>query len=298
MINLTDLSGAVNVLNATALALKKNNVWEGKYIAVVAKHGTPCGLGVADSKKEALERMVSGDPLAAFGGAMLANFPLDEDDANILKTFKLENGQKRIYDLIAVPDIDEKTTELLARKDDKCRIFVNDTLADIENIPMSDAQVEKQVRGGIVVCDAPRFILDMASIDMTNHSGRKLSASELADLCIAHSVCALSKSNTVTLVKDGTLLANASGQQSRVQCVKLALMKLQEFHPDAKNFTAASDSFFPFTDGPELLIDGGASTIFATSGSKADEKVIELMLRKNINFITIPDKTGRLFYGH
>lgn len=302
LINHTDLSAATNVLNLAALTLTTNGLWSNDtYIAVVVKHGTPCGFGYAvGNKTQALKNMVAGDPQAAFGGAVVTNFPLDYEDGMLLKNHLLTAGQKRIYDLIAVPALTDDTVTLLARKDDKCRIFTNSYLKGIHLIPMPTEQVERQIRGGKVMCNASQLVLDMQSpkVDVTLNKNEEFNPTSLADLCIAHAICATSKSNTITFVKDGVLLANASGQQSRVHCAKLATAKLKEFHPEVFGFTAASDSFFPAEDGVEVIIRAGAGTIFTTTGSKADEKVMAMIALNKIRLVTMKDSEGRLFYGH
>jgi phosphoribosylaminoimidazolecarboxamide formyltransferase/IMP cyclohydrolase len=301
LINLTDLSAAANVLNLAALTLQENDLWvSGACVAVVVKHGTPCGFGYSPNDPiTALEKMIAGDPQAAFGGVVVTNFTITELGAQKLTKYLLEDDQKRVYDLVAAPDVTEKAVEILARKKDKCRIYENSSLYSVQARPMPTQQIIRQVRGGVVVCDAPSIIFDAKASNIgCNLDGFSLEGPQLIDLCIGHAICATSKSNTITFVKKGVLLANASGQQSRVHCVKLAIAKMNEFHTDTEGFVAVSDSFFPFEDAAQLLVEANAGWVFATSGSMRFEQISEVFTNANIAFITVPDAEGRLFSGH
>jgi phosphoribosylaminoimidazolecarboxamide formyltransferase/IMP cyclohydrolase len=114
-------------------------------------------------------------------------------------------------------------------------------------------------------------------------------------------------------VKDGRLYGNGVGQQDRVGAAKLAIFRAddatafanrarqdltQETKADLENAVAYSDSFFPFPDAPEVLINRGIKTIFSTSGSVNDEKIIELCKAKGVNLIMLPDAEARGFYQH
>ena len=109
----------------------------------------------------------------------------------------------------------------------------------------------------------------------------------------------VSNSNTITIVKDGRLLGNGVSQQDRKGAAKLAaFLRAKDAGHDTKEAVAYSDSFFPFTDGPEILISAGIKVIFATSGSVRDKEVLEFCKEKGIIFVTIPDKDGRGFFRH
>ena len=119
---------------------------------------------------------------------------------------------------------------------------------------------------------------------------------ENEDVLLAWAVGCTSNSNTITLVKDGQLLGNGVGQQDRVGAANLAILRAGD--KDLTGATAYSDSFFPFPDAPEVLINRGIKTIFSTSGSVNDEKVVELCQAKGVNLIMLPDSEARGFYQH
>jgi phosphoribosylaminoimidazolecarboxamide formyltransferase/IMP cyclohydrolase len=94
------------------------------------------------------------------------------------------------------------------------------------------------------------------------------------------------------------LLANGVGQQSRVRAAKLALSIAEECQHDVKGAVASSDSFFPFTDGPQTLQEAGIKAIMTTSGSVRDPEVIEFCEKNKVSLLMIPDPIGRGFYNH
>ena len=140
----------------------------------------------------------------------------------------------------------------------------------------------------------------------------------LRDIILAWGVGSTSNSNTITLVKESRLYGNGVGQQDRVGAAKLAIFRADDAamfaknsdvgRPDSgrptseladlENAVAYSDSFFPFPDAPEVLINRGVKTIFSTSGSVNDEKIIELCKNRGVNLILLPDSEARGFYQH
>jgi phosphoribosylaminoimidazolecarboxamide formyltransferase/IMP cyclohydrolase len=93
-------------------------------------------------------------------------------------------------------------------------------------------------------------------------------------------------------------LGNGVGQQDRVGGCELAIKRARDSHHDLKNSVAYSDSFFPFPDGPQKLIDAGIKTIFATRGSVKDEAIKKVCADNGVTLVTLPDSTARGFFGH
>ena len=127
------------------------------------------------------------------------------------------------------------------------------------------------------------------------------------DLILAWAIGCTSNSNTITIVRDGKLLGNGVGQQDRVGAAKLAIARADDAHTaltgenskaNLENAIVYSDSFFPFSDGPKVLIDRGIKIIFATSGSVHDKEVIKDCLAEGATLVMYPDKTSRGFAWH
>ena len=200
---------------------------------------------------------------------------------------------RRLLDIVAAPSFTPEAIEILARKKGKCRILVNPA---IENAGMNSLDTAKRfryVRGGFLTQPNYSFVPDVKN----------------ADVVLAWAVGCTSNSNTITLVKDGRLVGNGVGQQDRVGAAKLAIFRADDAAKFAdhaaldtvkmiENAVAYSDSFFPFPDAPEVLINRGIKTIFSTSGSVNDEKIIELCKNKGVSLILMPDSEARGFYQH
>ena len=126
----------------------------------------------------------------------------------------------------------------------------------------------------------------------------ELSDSQKSDLVLAWAVGSTSNSNTVSLIKNNMLIGNGVGQQDRVSCCQLAIKRAKDAGHDINGSAAYSDSFFPFVDGPQTLIEAGVKTIFATSGSVKDDEVKKFCADKGTTLVMLPDSQARGFFGH
>ena len=126
-------------------------------------------------------------------------------------------------------------------------------------------------------------------------------------MILASAIGATSNSNTITIVRDGRLVGNGVGQQDRVGAAKLAISRADDAahsldesknEADLAGSVCYSDSFFPFADGPKVLIDRGIKTIFATSGSVHDGEVIDFCKNAGATLVMFPDKIARGFAWH
>jgi phosphoribosylaminoimidazolecarboxamide formyltransferase/IMP cyclohydrolase len=265
------------------------------YIAIGVKHGNACGAGVGENPIEAIGKMLVGDLRAIFGGSVMLNFPVDEKVAEELIHKYVVDG-RRLLDIVSAPSFSPEAIEILARKKGKCRILVN---PNIEHVGLASLDTEirfRYVRGGFLQQPNYTFVPEIKN----------------AEVLLAWAVGCTSNSNTITIVKDGRLVGNGVGQQDRVGAAKLAIfradeaatfaqepfLRKEEVKADLENAVAYSDSFFPFPDAPEVLINRGIKTIFSTSGSVNDEKIIELCKSKNVELIMLPDTEARGFYQH
>ncbi|MCK9361175.1 hypothetical protein M0Q28_03000 [Patescibacteria group bacterium] len=258
-------------------------------MAVAVKHGNPCGTAWHGHPRDVIERMVDGDRRAIFGGLVLATFELDEELADILLTHGMKEG-RRLLDGVIAPSFTPGAIEQLKRKGDKCRFLVNSALADLGHGSLDRRDRFRYVRGGFLKQPNYTFAPDWSQTGITG--------TDRVDVMLAWAVGSTSNSNTVTLVKDGMLIGNGVGQQDRVGCCELALKRARDAGHDPKGAVAYSDSFFPFEDGPQALIDAGIRAIFATSGSIRDAKVREVCDKTGVRLYQLPDAEARGFFGH
>jgi phosphoribosylaminoimidazolecarboxamide formyltransferase/IMP cyclohydrolase len=264
-------------------------------IALGTKHGNACGAAVAGTPVAATELMLTGDTRAIFGGCVMLGFEVDGAVADTLVNHA--SPTRRLLDVVAAAGFTEEAIELLARKQGKCRILANPALSDLHRGLLDIAPRVRPVRGGQLEQPNYAFILDLASPDVERF-GPALSDAQARDLLLAWAVGSTSNSNTITLVRDGQLLGNGVGQQDRVGGCGLAVSRATDAGHVTAGAVAYSDSFFPFPDGPQILVDAGVSAIFCTSGSVRDDVVREAFLAGGVSVAQLPDPNARGFFGH
>ncbi len=276
-------------------------------LVIAVKHGNACGAAYRHNtfgglEKEdltaLLEKTVDGDRRAIFGGLVMTTFDIDAEFAETLLTHGM-NGGRRILDGVIAPAFTTQAIDVLRRKGDKCRFIVNEALKS----PSLDPRERfRYVRGGFLkqpnythTLPKTLFALPMLQGDTT---GTTLLNGDFIDCTLAWAIGSTSNSNTITLVKDGMLIGNGVGQHDRVGCCELAIKRARDAGHDPKGAVAYSDSFFPFEDGPQVLIEAGIRAIFATSGSIRDEIVKKTCDDAGVRFYTLPDAEARGFFGH
>ncbi|MBV2355792.1 bifunctional phosphoribosylaminoimidazolecarboxamide formyltransferase/IMP cyclohydrolase [Streptomyces sp. J2-1] len=224
----------------------------------IIKHANPCGIAVGADVAEAHRKAHACDPLSAFGGVIAVNRPVSKEMA--------EQVAEIFTEVIVAPGYEEGALEALATKK-------NIRVLRADGGPADPVEV-KPIDGGVLVQDADRL---QAEGDDPAHwtlaSGDALSEAELAELAFAWRACRAVKSNAILLAKDGASVGVGMGQVNRVDSCKLAVERAGEER--ARGAFAASDAFFPFPDGPEILIDAGVRAIVQPGGSIRDEQVVE-----------------------
>lgn len=267
---------------------------ESPAIAVGTKHGNACGAAVAGDPVAATERMLTGDTRAIFGGCVMLGFGVDEQIAEVLLGHESEH--RRLLDLVAAASFTDAAVELLARKRGKCRVVANPALGALDRSSLDATTRRRQVRGGVLEQPAYTFVLDLADPAVERYG--TLTPAQERDLRLAWAVGSTSNSNTVTLVRDGALIGNGVGQQDRVGGCALAITRARDAGHEVHGAAAYSDSFFPFPDGPELLIDAGVTALFSTSGSLRDDVVRATLADAGVALAQLPDQQARGFFGH
>ena len=276
-------------------------------IAIGAKHGNACGAGVDESEVRAVDKMLIGDLRAIFGGSVMLNFNVDKKIAEEL-IHKYAGENRRLLDVVAASSFSDEAIEILSRKKGKCRLLANPAILKAGLSSLDNQKRFRYVRGGFLKQPNYTFVPELSRMPFA----KELSRGILDSVVLAWAIGCTSNSNTITIVKEGRLFGNGVGQQDRIGAAKLAIFRAdeatmfncvrqdltQEIKADLENAVVYSDSFFPFPDAPEVLINRGIKTIFSTSGSINDEKIIELCKSKGVNLIMLPDSEARGFYQH
>jgi phosphoribosylaminoimidazolecarboxamide formyltransferase/IMP cyclohydrolase len=261
-----------NVLDASAAAAL-TRLLRGPAVVIV-KHTNPCGAAERGTLLDAWDAALAGDPVSAFGGVVGVTGTVDRALAERLISIFLE--------VVVAPGFDDAAREVLATKPN-LRLVVDpslDAAADRtgqtrRGLLDVDWLGSLRTAGGAVLVTAPDTQPDDPAAWATV-SRRPPSAAELRDLDLAWRLCRAVVSNAIVLVRDGMLVGLGSGQVSRVDACRQAVEKAAMFQGEraARGAVAASDAFFPFADGPAVLLDAGVTAIVQPGGSLRDAEVL------------------------
>jgi phosphoribosylaminoimidazolecarboxamide formyltransferase/IMP cyclohydrolase len=293
--NVCDLDRALQTLTHVTEAFRVNN-YKVPLVAIGNKHGNPCGASFTHNLETngfgALRRMIAGDPLAIFGGTAMTNFTIREEHVDAF----FNEEKKVLLDSMIAPDILSGAIEQLKRREGKCRFLYNQSLSD-EYLLLDATPRMRQVRGGFTLQDNYINILNVTDSKIEKH-GPKATPDKIHDLLFAWAICATSNSNTITIVNNRQLIGNGVGQQARIYAAELAVSRAKRHGHQIEGAVAVSDSFFPFNDAVQHLIDAGVKMLFTTSGSNNDQNVRDLCQEHGITLWMMPDEDARMFFGH
>ena len=222
----------------------------------IIKHANPCGIARGSDIAEAHRKAQACDPISAYGGVIAANRPVSVEMARQVAGIFTE--------VIIAPAYDEGALELLAAKKN-IRILVAEP-------PNRGGAESRRIDGGLLIQLSDRVDSDHdRAVNWKLVAGQPASDDTLADLEFAWRAARSVKSNAILLARDGASVGIGMGQVNRVDSCRLAVQRAGE---RAARSVAASDAFFPFADGPEILLTAGVSTIVQPGGSVHDEDVI------------------------
>jgi phosphoribosylaminoimidazolecarboxamide formyltransferase / IMP cyclohydrolase len=224
----------------------------------IIKHANPCGIAVGKDIAEAHRRAHECDPVSAYGGVIATNAPVSVDMAKQVAEIFTE--------VLVAPAFDDGAVEILQGKKN-IRLLVAPAVSGAEKVEL------RAVSGGLLLQHTDRFQApgdDPSAWQLA--AGSPASPEVLADLAFAWKACRAVKSNAILLASDGASVGVGMGQVNRVDSCRLAVSRAGE---RAVGSVAASDAFFPFPDGLEVLIEGGVKAVVQPGGSIRDEAAIE-----------------------
>ncbi|RII21067.1 Bifunctional purine biosynthesis protein PurH [Streptomyces sp. YIM 130001] len=224
----------------------------------IIKHANPCGIAVGSDVAEAHRKAHACDPLSAYGGVIAVNRPVSKEMA--------EQVAEIFTEVVVAPDFEDGAVEALARKK-------NIRVLRCPEAPSAPAEFKPIDGGGLAqVSDVFQAEGDDPA-NWTLATGEPLSGADLASLAFAWKACRAVKSNAILLAKDGASVGVGMGQVNRVDSAKLAVERAGAER--AEGSFAASDAFFPFPDGLEILTAAGVKAVVQPGGSVRDEQVVE-----------------------
>jgi len=230
----------------------------------IIKHANPCGIAIGAEVAEAHRKAHACDPVSAFGGVIAANRPV---------TVEMARQVAEIFtEVIVAPSYDDGAVEVLAGKP-SIRVL---RCPDIQ----AGARLEmRPVSGGLLLQTADTFAPGDEPTTWTNQTDVAVDPETMADLVFAWRACRAVKSNAILLAADGATVGVGMGQVNRVDAARLAVARAGD---RAKSAVAASDAFFPFADGLEVLIEAGVRAVVEPGGSVRDAEVVEAAERAGV----------------
>jgi len=244
---------------------------------VIIKHANPCGVAVGAFPSEAYFKALQTDPSSAFGGIIAFNRELDGETAELVA--------KQFVEVLIAPSFTPEARRIFTSKK-------NVRLLQITLGNEVDAFQMKRVGGGLLLqsTDAKNVGLD----ELRTVTKLQPTAQQLKDLMFAWRVAKFVKSNAIVFAANGMTLGVGAGQMSRVDSSRIAVIKAKNAELSLGGSAVASDAFFPFRDGLDVVVDAGASCVIQPGGSMRDPEVIAAADERNIAMVF----TGTRHFRH
>jgi phosphoribosylaminoimidazolecarboxamide formyltransferase/IMP cyclohydrolase len=224
---------------------------------VIIKHANPCGVAVSDNPLMAYKTALATDPTSAFGGIIAFNRELDGVTA--------EAVIKQFVEVIIIPSITNEARDILAQKKN-VRVLILHLTGGNNTLDF------KRVGGGLLVQAPDNLNIDTSHLKVVTKV--QPTQQEMKDLLFAWRVAKFVKSNAIVFCLNGQTLGIGAGQMSRVDSARIASIKAQNSELTLDGSVVASDAFFPFRDGLDVVVRAGAKAIIQPGGSMRDEEVI------------------------
>ncbi|HEY4372398.1 MAG TPA: bifunctional phosphoribosylaminoimidazolecarboxamide formyltransferase/IMP cyclohydrolase [Burkholderiales bacterium] len=225
---------------------------------VIVKHANPCGVAIGADLLGAYNNALKTDPTSAFGGIIAFNGKVDGATAEVVA--------KQFVEVVIAIDYDARAREVFAAKQ-------NVRLLTVPLAKGGNQYDFKRVGGGLLVQSPDNK--NVQQDELKQASKRAPSVAEMADLMFAWRVAKYVKSNAIVFCGGGMTLGVGAGQMSRVDSTRIAVIKAQNAGLSLKGSVVASDAFFPFRDGIDVLAEAGARAVIQPGGSMRDDEVIK-----------------------
>ncbi len=247
---------------------------------VIVKHANPCGVALGATAAEAYAKAFQTDPTSAFGGIIAFNREVDEAAAQAVA--------KQFVEVLIAPSFTAGAKQVLVAKQNVrvLQIELGDTATAVNAFDM------KRVGGGLLLQSPDAKNVQPSELRVV--SKRAPTAKEMEDLLFAWRVAKFVKSNAIVFCGNGMTLGVGAGQMSRVDSARIASIKAQNAGLSLSGSAVASDAFFPFRDGLDVVVAAGATCVIQPGGSMRDDEVIAAADEQNIAMIV----TGTRHFRH
>jgi phosphoribosylaminoimidazolecarboxamide formyltransferase / IMP cyclohydrolase len=243
---------------------------------VIVKHANPCGVAIGANALEAYSKAFQTDPTSAFGGIIALNTELDEAAAQQIS--------KQFVEVLMAPSFTPAALEVFKTK-------VNVRILQID-LPKGGSTAwdqgrnlmdMKRIGSGILLQTADNH--ELALSDLKVVTTKQPTAEELNDLLFAWTVAKYVKSNAIVFCKGGMTMGVGAGQMSRLDSARIASIKAGHANLSLAGTVVASDAFFPFRDGLDVVVDQGATCIIQPGGSMRDREVIDAANERGVSMV-------------
>ncbi len=243
---------------------------------VIIKHANPCGVAVAEDAAAAYAKALKTDPTSAFGGIIAFNRPVDAAAA--------AHVAKQFVEVLMAPAFSAEARTIFAAK-------ANVRLLEIA-LPAGgatpwlqgrNAMDSKRVSSGMLLQTADNHFLKASDLKVV--TTQQPTPQELQDLLFAWTVAQYVKSNAIVFCAVGMTLGVGAGQMSRIDSARIASIKAENAGLTLQGSAVASDAFFPFRDGLDVVVDAGATSVIQPGGSMRDDEVIAAANERGIAMV-------------
>jgi phosphoribosylaminoimidazolecarboxamide formyltransferase/IMP cyclohydrolase len=252
---------------------------------VIVKHANPCGVAVGKDALESYSKAFQTDPTSAFGGIIAFNRPVDKAAA--------EAVSKQFVEVLMAPGYSEEALAIFKGKANvrvlEIALPPGGPTAWDQGLNLTDI---KRIGSGLLVQSADSHVLSRADLKVV--TTLQPTEQQLDDLMFAWKVAKFVKSNAIVFCKDGMTMGVGAGQMSRLDSARIASIKAGHAQLSLQGTAVASDAFFPFRDGLDVVVDAGASCVIQPGGSMRDQEVIAAANERGVVMVT----TGVRHFRH
>ena len=263
-----DMFSSLEILNS----LKKNSG------TVIIKHANPCGVSQNKVPFVSFKNAYASDPISAFGGVIACNYKINKKIASEI--------DKNFLEVLLAKGFDKDSLKILKKKK-------NLRIIDISNFKLENLTTIKSFDRSFLIQSKDNIIVDKKKLRCVTKL--KPSKKEMVEIQFAFNISKHVKSNAIVLCNNFSTIGIGAGQPSRLDSCKIAVQKAKQFQSlKIKNSIAASDAFFPFADGINILIKAGVKTIVQPGGSIRDQEVINAANKAKVKMLF----TGIRHFNH
>ena len=245
---------------------------------VIVKHANPCGVAVAEGPLQAYQKAFQTDPTSAFGGIIAFNRTVDLPTAQAVS--------KQFVEVLMAPSYTAEALELL-----KARANVRVLEIPLDGVKRDGTPWQRGLNSHDVKRVGSGLLIQTADIHDLQRSDLKVvtrlapTPQQLDDLMFAWKVAQFVKSNAIVFCKDGMTLGVGAGQMSRLDSARIASIKAEHAKLTLQGTAVASDAFFPFRDGLDVVVDAGATCVIQPGGSMRDQEVIDAANERGVAMV-------------